>query len=313
MKGLHENNDWPLHMMAGGDDMNRRTTTWLPTAVGLALAPFAVAHAQVATIYGVYDAEDGTGNLPTSVTGNPNNPNSYGSTSQYDTPSLFFVNPTGYRITNAQVVLSVGALENNGQTTLNNGLTQTVSLGTLGANGITQIAWGNQGPLFSYDYDDGHSGWIYVNGQPVNTLAGNSGSFGKDCTLNQSGPGLGNHPEWTQFCAPVGNFLVTFTGTLSGTGANNGKSVAAVFGEYDVNGVYTGWEGVDPNGWSENQLYDVHSGTVSGVLANIYIGDPGTVPTSPEGPPGPAGVPEPMSLSLLGLGLIGIARRRIRG
>ncbi len=91
----------------------------------------------------------------------------------------------------------------------------------------------------------------------------------------------GVDPQWKNFCAPTGNFKVTFTGTLSGTGALNGRSIAAVFGEYNVNGQYVGWEGLDPLGWSENASYDVHVGGVNGVLANIYLGTPGTVPGAP--------------------------------
>jgi hypothetical protein len=64
-----------------------------------------------------------------------------------------------------------------------------------------------------------------------------------------------------------------------------------------------GWEGIDPSGWSENPLYDVHTGSLSGVLANIYVGTPPSVP-------------EPGVLGMFGFGalLIGLfagLRRRV--
>ena len=98
------------------------------------------------------------GNLPTSVLNDPNNPTHAISPSSwgnlYDTPTLFFVNPSSYQITNTQMVLTVTPQVNSGWNTLNNGLTQTINLGTLAANAITQLAWGTGGSLFLYDLPD---------------------------------------------------------------------------------------------------------------------------------------------------------------
>ena len=268
---------------------------------GFLAAPSARAQQTVATIYGIYD-NAGFASLPVGVQNDPATAgrfNNGGST--YDTPSLFFVNPSAYSIIGAQMVLHVTAAANSGQATYNDGDSQTISLGTLGANTISQINWnGSTVPhnLFGYDYDDEYSN-NYGAG-----LAGNSGSFANNCTLNAPG----RDPEWTNFCAPVGNFIVTFTGILSGAGAANGLAVAAVFSEYDINGNYTGWQGLDAMGWSENADVDVHSGQVSGVLANIQIGSPDDINGSPI-----TATPEPASTTLLATGLIGMAavlRRR---
>jgi len=257
-------------------------------ALGLSSPIVHAGQTPIMSIYGAYDT-GGIGDLPSSITSGLAQ---YGSSGTYDTPTLFFVNTTGYTITNAQMVLTDTPSVNNGLNTINNGVTQTVSLSSIGPQGITQVSWYGSGPLNNYDYDDNY------------TYYGSGIGAGGGGAANPASNGTSCMTTWYQFCSPIGNFKVQFSGTLSGTGSLNGQSVAAVFGETTVGGNYIGWEGVDPNGWAENPLYDQHSSSTNGVLANIYVGTISTVPTSP--------VPEPeaYAMMLAGFGLMGFMVRR---
>lgn len=187
----------------------------------------------------------------------------------YDTPSIIFHNTSGFAFTNSQMVLK-------GYDGINNGLSQTVSLGTL-ATGDTNINWGTGGTFFAYDYDD-------------------SKGFQAPCPF----PGAVN----AGLCAQVGNFSVTFTALW-----DDGSGPISIFSQFsphvNATGGFVGWEGIDPNGWSENPLYDVHTGTLNGVLAYIDAGRPD--PTF-----NPNSVPEPATLAVLGLGIasFGFMRRK---
>lgn len=187
----------------------------------------------------------------------------------YDTPCLQFHNTTGFDFTSAQMVL-----KGYGAGTLNNGVTQTVSLPDLTANSNTNVIWNGSTVaknLFAYDYDDE---WGFQGACPF------------------------SNPIDYFLCAQVGNFSVTFTAMW------NGQPIYSVFSPTtNATGTFVGWEGLDPNGWSENPLYDVHTGSLTGVLANIYVGTP------------PTGVPEPGALGMFGLGtlmlglFVGLRRR----
>src|SRR5579862_9226729 len=66
----------------------------------------------------------------------------------YDTPALLISNTTGFDFTNAQMVLT-------GYNGVNNGLSQTVALGTIAATTVDTLIWGpGPGPFYIYDYDD---------------------------------------------------------------------------------------------------------------------------------------------------------------
>ncbi len=200
----------------------------------------------------------------------------------FDTASLIFNNTTGGSLTNAEMVLS-------GYQGQNVGLTSTVVLGTLGA-GSTQFFWGSlpgvpsgttPGNLTAYDYDDEYIGTSAIINDP---------------TCGGHGCASGGGPQWY---ADVGNFKVTFTATVSG-GPFNGDKVFSVFSpNSNATGGFVGWEGLDPNGFSESPLYDVHTGVVTGDLANISLGVP-------------PNLPEPGTLCLLGLGLAGVGFLRRR-
>jgi hypothetical protein len=173
----------------------------------------------------------------------------------YDTPCLVFHNTTAFDFTNVQMVL-----KGYGAGTLNNGLSQTVSLPDMTANSDTNVVWGTGGTFFTYDYDD-------------------SLGFQAPCPF----PGAID----AGLCAQIGNFSVTFTAMW------NGQPIYSVFSpSNNASGGFVGWEGIDPQGWSENPLYDVHTGSLTGVLAYIYEGTP------------PTGVPEPGTFGIFGLGVL---------
>lgn len=188
---------------------------------------------------------------------------------EYDTPCLQFHNTTNFAFTNAQIVL-----KGYGSGTLNNGITQTFGLPDFASNTDTNVIWNGSttaGNLFAYDYDDE---W----------------GFQALCPFP--------NPIASGLCAQVGNFSVTFTAMW------NGQPIYSVFSPTtNASGGFVGWEGVDPNGWSENPLYDVHTGSLTGVLANIYVGTPPHVPE-----PGVLGM---FGLGALMIGLFAGLRRRL--
>ena len=195
---------------------------------------------------------------------------------EFDTAALIINNTSGGTLTNAQLVLK-------GYQGDNNGYSETVSLGTLGA-GSTNLVWGSlpgvsnatvPHNLSAYDYDDEFIGTSYI--IPSSNCGNSAGCV--------SGGG-------TQWYALVGNFGLTFTAIISG-GAFDGQSVFSVFSPTsNATGGFVSFLGLDPSGYSEQPCCDIHSGTITGDLANIALGTP------------PTSVPEPATLGTFGFGLL---------
>lgn len=176
----------------------------------------------------------------------------------YDTPELIFHNTSAYAFTNVNITLT-------GYQGLNNGVVQSFGWTDMAAGADSNVIWGTGGPLFAYDYDDSRGG-------------------GGPCPVNPVNAGL---------CNDVGNFYVTFTAIW------NGQAIYSQFSPTtNATGGFVGWEGLNPDGLSEDPTYDVHNGTLNGTLAYIDVGTP---------PP----LPEPDMLALMAgcMGALALARR----
>ena len=196
--------------------MRKQITTAAAVAALAMMSQSQPANAHVATISGAYDL------------------------CSFDTPCLIFHNTSNFDFTG-----SVMVLHGYDSGSINDGVTQTVLLGTIPASTDTTIIWGTGGPLFATDYDDSQGG-------------------PGPCPANPINPGL---------CADIGNFDVTFTAIW------NGQPIFSVFSpDNNATGSFVGWEGVDQAGLSEDPCCDVHTGSLTGTLAFIDVGVPPTLP-----------------------------------
>jgi hypothetical protein len=217
----------------------------------------------------------------------------------YDTPWLTVSNTTAYDFTNVHITLT-------GYQGLNNGVVSpTANLPNILAGTTQTDVWGSipgvsssttQKNLFASDYDDEYAS---------TSNPGNSA-----CTINDTQYNVSQY----YYCADTGNFYVTLTATWNNPAY--GPSGTPIYSQFspgeDPFGIgnacgntaacFIGWEGLDPNGWSETVNDDHSPGGPNGVLANIYVGNPPPV----------GGVPEPATMLLCGtaLGLLGVLRRK---
>jgi hypothetical protein len=269
-------------------------------AAGLLAAPEARANTLVSTIYGVYDAGS-CGDGPACLVAPPGQPlaTGYGTNggASGDTPSLFINNNTGFAFSDVTITL-------NAYQGINNGSVTTIPVSQIGggsdtiaANTLYELRWslsgggyGNPVPgsgsntsanLYSFDYDDYYAGSL---GLPA-------------CA-----------PEGYSYCERPGNFDVTFTAIWDNPAYNGGAGtpIVAQFspdntqGHGNVAGAFVGWEGLDPSGLAET-TYDNHTGAETGVLADIFVGVPSTVPE-----------PSTWAMLLMGFGGLGFAGYRAR-
>jgi len=233
--------------------MNRLFFVLAMTAV--AVAPLAKADILVSTIDGFYGGEF------------------------YDTPWLTISNTTAYDFTNVQMQLT-------GYQGLNDGVVSPViDLSDIAAGTTQTDVWGSlpgvsgstsPGNLAASDYDDEFGSYSNP-GNPA-------------CTIDDTQYSVDQY----YFCAQTGNFYVTITATWNNpTYGPNGTSIYSQFspGEDPFNignacgntpACFIGWEGLDANGWSETSNDDHSSGGPNGVLANIYVGAPPPVSSTPE-------------------------------
>ncbi|MBA2590456.1 MAG: hypothetical protein H0U98_17735, partial [Alphaproteobacteria bacterium] len=284
--------------------MKNRLLCGAAAAALLTFSQSANANTLVASIIGAYDQRCSAAACVTAVN-NPNITNyannNNGNPAPFDTPNLFILNPTNNAFTNLQIALTgyqdAAGGGGNGSIYVPGApdpATLTIGLPNIAAHTVYQLIWGSgatslsnlpQGDgvltfsgqhginLFSYDYDD-------LLGNPAHPAGDVNDPAGHHCGTNDTS----NH----NICAFIGNFDVSFSALLNGNPISSVFSPDNTQGGGNAQGAFVGWIGLDQDGLSET-LYDVHTDTFPGTLANIYTG------TNQSG--GGRDVPEPASLA----------------